>query len=104
MLELTLIAAEHIIEGNTPSMFFTNRNQTTLPSGQASRFAAPPPDFFTNFLFQQRIFNAEPFPGGLDPTVPIHRLAETLGSRRNIENFVLLLQLVILMKARVRIL
>jgi hypothetical protein len=72
-------------------MFFTNRNQASLPSGQASRFAAPPLDFFTNFLFQQRIFNAGPLPGGLDPTVPIHRLAETLGSRRNIENFVLLL-------------
>jgi hypothetical protein len=103
VLELTWIAAEHITEGNTPSMFFTNRNQATLSSGQASRFAAPPLDFFTNFLLEQRIFSAGPFPEGLNPTIPIHRLAETLGSRRNIENFLILLQLVNLMKAGVRI-
>lgn len=82
-------------------MFFGNRNLAILPSGQASRFAAPPLDFFTNFLFQPVVLNQGPLPGGLNPQVPIHRLAESLGSRRNIENFVILLQVVNLMKARV---
>lgn len=98
---VNIISAEHIIEGNTPSLFFTNLNRGTLPSGLTPRLPPPPLDFFNNFLFESRIHGTSDLIGGANPTIPMNRLAETLGSRRYVENFVILSQLVNAMKARV---
>ncbi|KFY80222.1 hypothetical protein V499_00896 [Pseudogymnoascus sp. VKM F-103] len=95
------ISTEHIVEGNTPQNFFSDRHHGLLRSRQASRFAPQISAFWTDWLNSSWMTNTVALSGSLNPRVPVHRLMESLGSRRNTENFLILLQVINQMKSTI---
>lgn len=75
--------AEHIIEIQTMSMFFSylmDEDNDCLVDC----------DFFLNFFNKKVLTGAPALQGGFNSEIPSERIMETLGSTVNTENFVLL--------------
>ncbi|OBT54183.1 hypothetical protein VE04_05862 [Pseudogymnoascus sp. 24MN13] len=56
---------------------------------------------WTDWLNSPWMTNSVALSGSLNPRVPVHRLMESLGSRRNTENFLILLQVINQMKSTI---
>lgn len=90
-----MTTAEHIIELQTMNMFFDylmdDDNNCLVDC-----------DFFLQFFNKEVLKSAPDMQGGLHSEIPSERIMETLGSKLNTENFVLLHEGLNGLKGRVR--
>ncbi|KAI2789668.1 hypothetical protein POX_d05163 [Penicillium oxalicum] len=90
---------EHSVELNTIQMFLRDASRGTLPTTAHPR-NLPLPDDYTQALNTPMLLNAPPMAGGQASSTPLVRMMNALGSRRNGQDFLVLIQALNGLKSR----